>query len=393
MNDTGLMATYPEPPVTFVSGEGTVLVDDHGKRYLDFLCGLAVTSLGHARPEVAEAIARQAATLMHVSNLYGNELREQVAELLDDLLSEATGAHGKVFFCNSGAEANECALKLARRSAPDRHLVVTTLESFHGRTLATLAATGQPEKHRPFEPMPSGFISVPFGDIDAMLGQLETGVVAGVLVEVIQAEGGINVPPPGYLRALQEACRAAGALFMVDEIQTGLGRTGSWFAFQEEGLSPDVVTLAKALGNGMPVGACWAKDEVAIHFVPGDHGSTFGGQPLAMAAVKATLETMIELKAPELATVASEQLVSALRDLPGVEQVRGRGLLLGAQLRSPVAREVAARALELGLVVNPVRSDVIRLTPPLTVSSEEIQLAVERLGAALHEALGAEDGS
>jgi acetylornithine/succinyldiaminopimelate/putrescine aminotransferase len=387
MAASALMGTYADAPVTFVSGSGSWLVDDEGNEYLDFLCGLAVTSLGHARREVSDAIADQAATLMHVSNLFGSGQREEVAHLIDDLVFDATGRHGKVFFCNSGAEANECALKLARRASSDRYLVVTTLASFHGRTLATLAATGQPDKHAAFAPMPDGFTSVPFGDLAALEAALSSGQVAGVLFESIQAEGGVNTPPQGYLASLEALCRQAGALVMVDEIQTGLGRTGTWFAFEDEGLKPDVVTLAKSLGNGMPVGACWAAEEVAATFGVGDHGSTFGGQPLAMAAVKATLETLIEIDAPGLARRASEHLSSALSDLPGVVAIRGRGLLLGAQLAAPIAREAAARALEHGLVVNAVRPDVIRLTPPLTVSADEIDLAMERLKRSLHETL------
>ena len=383
-----LMGTYAEPPVTFVSGEGSWLVDENNMRYLDLLCGLAVTSLGHARPEVAQAIASQAARLNHVSNLFGNEVGPQVASLLDALLYGATGHHGKVFFGNSGAEANECALKLARRVAPGKHLVISTLDSFHGRTLATLTATGQPAKHTPFEPLPTGFAHVAYGDLGAAEAALASGEVAAVLVEVIQAEGGINVPPTGYLPALEAASRKAGALFMVDESQTGMARTGYWFAFQHEGLQPDVVTVAKALGNGMPVGACWARDEIAAAFRPGDHGSTFGGQPLAMAAAQATLETLSSLNAPDLAAVASAQLVPALSALEGVVEVRGRGLLLGVVLDAPIAAEVTRAGLAHGIIVNAVRPDVVRMTPPLTISTEEIDEAVLRFAKALLDVRG-----
>lgn len=384
---TTLMSTYPEPSVTFVKGSGTVLVDDHGKEYLDFLCGLAVTSLGHARPEVVDAIAAQAATLSHVSNLYDTTLRHDVAGIVDDLVSAATGSHGRVFFANSGAEANECALKLARKARPGRYVVISTLSSFHGRTMATLAATGQPEKHLAFQPLPPGFVHVPFGDLDAAQAALQAHEVAGVLVECIQAEGGINVPPPGYLPGLERATREAGALFMVDEVQSGLGRTGQWFAFEDEGLSPDVVTLAKSLGNGMPVGACWARADVAEAFQPGDHGSTFGGQPLAMAATRATLETMVALDAPRLANEASQPLVAGLLDIPGIEAVRGRGLLLGAALAMPIAIQVASAALRHGLVVNAVRPDTVRITPPLTIKPEEISEGLVRLNAAMQDAM------
>jgi acetylornithine/N-succinyldiaminopimelate aminotransferase len=381
-----LMATYAEPPVTFVAGEGSWLVDEHGTRYLDLLCGLAVTSLGHARPEVTRALCEQAGRLNHVSNLFGNAVGPEVADLLDGLLSEATGRHGKVFFANSGAEANECALKLARRVAPGRHLVVSTLDSFHGRTLATLTATGQPSKHAPFEPLPTGFVHVPFGDLEAAEALLADGQVAAVLVEAIQAEGGINVPQPGYLLGLQEACRRAGALFMLDEVQSGMGRTGRWFAFEHEGLAPDVVTMAKALGNGVPVGACWAVEEVAAAFGPGDHGSTFGGQPLAMAAARATLQTMMALDAPARATEAGGRLRDGLGALEGVVGVRGRGLLLGAVLESPIAPEVVRHGLTEGIVVNAVRPDVVRLTPPLTITAQEADEGIARFARALRTA-------
>ena len=379
------MRTYAEPPVTFVRGEGTWLFDDAGADYVDLLCGLAVTSLGHARPEVVQAVSEQVATLSHVSNLFGNELGPEVASLLDEMLFRSGGRHGRVFFGNSGAEANECALKLARRVTPGRHLVVSTLESFHGRTLATLTATGQPAKHVAFEPLPTGFSHVPFGDLAAAESALSGGDVAAVLVEVIQAEGGVNDPPPGYLPALEAACRRAGALFMVDEIQTGLGRTGRWFAFEAEGLHPDVVTMAKALGNGMPVGACWAVQEVADAFGPGDHGSTFGGQPLAMSAALATLQTMLEIDAPALARASSSRLSAGLLALDGVESIRGRGLLLGAVLDRPIAVAVAEAALRHGAIVNAVRPDVIRFTPPLTISEAELDEGLARFAAALRD--------
>jgi predicted acetylornithine/succinylornithine family transaminase len=384
-NSDALMRTYAAPPRTFVRGEGSWLYDADDVPYLDMLCGLAVTSLGHARPEVVQAVSEQVATLSHLSNLFGNEVGPEVASLLDELLARATGHHGRVFFSNSGAEANECALKLARRVTTGKHLVVATLDSFHGRTLATLTATGQPAKHAPFEPLPTGFTHVSFGDLDQVQRVLANGDVAAVLVEIIQAEGGVNEAPPGYLPSLEAACREAGALFMVDEIQTGLGRTGRWFAFEHEGLAPDVVTIAKALGNGMPVGACWARTEVADAFVPGDHGSTFGGQPLAMAAALATLRTMLSIDAPQCAQRASEHLVARLSDLEGVVRIRGKGLLLGVVLDQPVAAAVVSHALSHGLIINAVRPDVVRFTPPITVSADEINEAVVRFGASLAE--------
>ena len=381
---SALMRTYAEPPVTFVRGEGTQLFDREGRRYLDFITGLAVVSLGHAHPEVAEAIARQARTLSHVSNLYGNELAPEVAATIDRLIGGGTRrAGGQIFFTNSGAEANECALKLARRWAgPGRHVVVSTLGSFHGRTLATLTATGQPEKHVPFLPLPEGFVHVPYDDLPALDEALDPDTVAAVLVEPVQGEGGVVVPSSDYLSGVRDLCTERGVLLMVDEVQTGFGRTGRWFGFQEQGVEPDVVTMAKALGNGMPVGACWARAEVAAAFGPGDHGSTFGGQPLALAAVRATLEVMEREDVPARARRAGARLAAGLERLPGVSSVRGRGLLLAAVLRVP-ASEVVAGALAEGLAVNPVRPDTIRLAPPLLVSDAEIDEALAVLGRVL----------
>ncbi|MGH9182826.1 MAG: aspartate aminotransferase family protein, partial [Acidimicrobiales bacterium] len=274
------MPTYPDPPVTFVRGRGTELWDDGGRRYLDFLSGLGVTSLGHAHPAVAGAVAAQARTLLHVSNLYGTEVGPEVARTLDRLL----GGGGQVFFSNSGAEANECALKLARRwGGRGRHVVVSAYGSFHGRTLATLHATGQPARHELFWPLPEGFRHVAWCDLDALAAALGPGVAA-VLLEPVLGEGGVWPATREYFEGARRLCDEAGVLLIVDEVQTGLGRTGRWFGFQHFGVRPDVVTVAKALGNGVPVGACWARAEVAAAFHPGDHGTTFGGQPLAAAA-------------------------------------------------------------------------------------------------------------
>ncbi|MBO0748523.1 MAG: aminotransferase class III-fold pyridoxal phosphate-dependent enzyme, partial [Acidimicrobiaceae bacterium] len=282
------MPTYAPPKVTFVRGEGTLLWDDAGREYLDFLCGLAVTSLGHAHPAVADALCTQARTLLHVSNLFGTEPQREVAGTLDRLL----GGGGKVFFTNSGAEANECAIKVARKwGGHGRYGIVSAYGSFHGRTLATLHATGQPAKHEPFQPLPEGFRHVAWDDPAALEAAIDPSVV-GVLLEPLQGEGGVNPASPGYFRAVRELCDERGLLMIVDEVQTGLGRTGEWFGFQHYGVVPDVVTVAKALGNGVPIGACWARDEVADAFVPGDHGTTFGGQPLAASAARAVLAVM-----------------------------------------------------------------------------------------------------
>jgi len=385
------MRTYAEPPVTFVRGEGTVLFDTEGRAYLDFITGLAVVSLGHAHPAVAEAVATQAATLCHVSNLYGNTVAPEVARTLDRLLNGGSGqAGGQVFFCNSGAEANECALKLARRWAGDgRHVVISAENAFHGRTLATLTATGQPDKQAPFRPLPEGFVHVPYDDVTALDKALDAGTVAAVLLEPLQGEGGVVVPSSDYLGAVRALCTERNALLMVDEVQTGLGRTGHWFAFQAQGLEPDVVTMAKALGNGMPVGACWARAEVAAAFGPGDHGSTFGGQPLALAAARATLATMEAEDVCGRARRAGAGLAAGLQRLPRVTAVRGAGLLLAAQLDAPVAKEVAAGALAAGLLVNAVRPDAVRLAPPLLVTDAQIEEALGILGGVLADEPGA----
>jgi acetylornithine/N-succinyldiaminopimelate aminotransferase len=382
---SALMRTYPEPPRTFVSGEGSWLVDDAGRRYLDCVSGLAVTSLGHSHPAVAQAVAAQAATLSHVSNLYGNELAPEVAVTLDRLVGGGSvGAGGQVFFCNSGAEANECALKLARRWAgPGRYVVVSAFDSFHGRTLATLTATGQPAKHAGFEPLPAGFTHVPYDDLGALKGALGASSVAGVLLEPILGEGGVRPPSSDYLAGVRALCSEYGALLMVDEIQTGLGRTGHWFAFQASPLEPDVVTMAKALGNGMPVGACWARAEVAAAFGPGDHATTFGGQPLAMAAVRATLSVMEANDVCGRARHAGARLATGLATMPSVTEVRGAGLLLAIALDGPLAARVVDAALDEGLLVNAVRPDAVRLAPSLLISDDEVDEAVSRLRRAV----------
>lgn len=379
-----VMQTYARLPVAFVRGEGTVLWDSEGRRYLDFLSGLAVTSLGHAHPEVAAAIAEQAQTLLHVSNLYYNDLQPRLAERLDGLL----GGDGRVFFANSGAEANECAIKLARRhgqthGGPARHEIVAAYGSFHGRTLASLAATGQPQKHEAFQPLPPGFRHVPFGDLDALAGALDERACA-VLVEAVQGEGGVQPAPEGYLEGLRALCDEREALLIVDEVQTGLGRTGRWFGFEHSGIRPDIVTLAKALGNGVPIGACWARTDVAGAFSAGDHATTFGGQPLAVSAALAVLDVMVREDAPRRAAAAGRRLADALESLPAVASVRGRGLLLAAELVPGLAAPVVARAcLDAGLVVNAVTPSALRFAPSLLVTDVEIDEAVAVLGSVL----------
>jgi len=374
-----LMTTYPPPPVVFVRGEGSRLWDDGGRAYLDFVGGLAVTSLGHSHPAVAEALATQARTLLHVSNLYGTTIGPEVATTLDRLV----GGGGRVFFANSGAEANECAIKLARKwGGYGRHVVVSVYGSFHGRTLATLHATGQPSKHEAFQPLPEGFRHVAWGDIDALTGAIDPSVAA-VLVETVQGEGGVHPLPPGYLAALRRLCDERDVLLMIDEVQTGLGRTGRWFGFAHYDVRPDVVTMAKALGNGVPIGACWARAAVADAFAPGDHATTFGGQPLATAAARAVLAVMEAEDVPARATRAGARLRAALEALPQVDHVRGQGLLLAAELASLPAAPVAVAALKSGLLVNPVTPTALRLAPSLLVSDAEIDEAVSILTAVL----------
>jgi acetylornithine/N-succinyldiaminopimelate aminotransferase len=383
-----LMNTYPPQPVTFVRGEGTLLFDIDGNRYLDFLSGLAVTSLGHSHPAVADAVAEQARTLLHVSNLYGTTVGPDVAATLDRLIGGAASVaerkHGKVFFCNSGAEANECAIKLARKwGGHGKYAVVSAYGSFHGRTLATLHATGQPQKHEVFQPLPEGFRHVAWDDLDALEAAIDP-TVAAILLEPVQGEGGVNPATPEYFQGVRRLADERGVLFMVDEVQTGLGRTGKWFGFQHFGVEPDVVTMAKALGNGVPIGACWARATVADAFQPGDHATTFGGQPLATAAARAVLAVMEAEDIPARAERAGKRLGDALAALPGVANVRGLGLLLAVELASAgTAKTAAANALAAGLVVNPVTDSALRLAPPLTVSDDEIDEAVAILGKVL----------
>ena len=413
-----LMSNYGAPLLTLVKGEGTEVWDNQGRRYLDFLCGLAVTSLGHSHPVVTEAICEQAGTLMHVSNLYNTLPGPEVAISLDRLIqsypAEAVAAateradgaagpsgvdptlvtqspskqRGQVLFQNSGAEANEAAIKLARKyNGRGRHVVLSAMRSFHGRTLATLHATGQPEKHEMFQPLPEGFRHAAYDDVAAMEAALDP-TVGAILVEAIQGEGGVNTPNANYLRDLRSLCDEREVLLILDEIQTGMARTGAWFGFQHAGILPDIVTMAKGLGNGMPIGAVWAKREVAEVFTPGDHGSTFAGQPVAAAAARATIAVMEQMDAPAAATERGAELTAALLALDGVESVRGSGLLLAAELNDAglsgrAAGEVAALCATNGVLVNGVTKTALRFAPPITVSSGEIEEAIRKIDAAL----------
>lgn len=377
-----VMQTYGRTPVEFVSGEGSWLTDSEGKRYLDCLTGLAVVSVGHANPAVAGAVADQMATLVHVSNFFYTEPMVELAERLNRL-----SGLDRVFFANCGATANEAAIKLARRWGQRRrgtecHEVLSLLDSFHGRTLATLAATGQETKQAVFRPLPPGFSQVPRGDIEALEARVGPGTAA-VMIETTQGEGGVVPLDTAYLAEVRRLCDEREVLLIVDDVQTGVGRTGSWFSWQQLGFEPDIATTAKALANGLPLGVAMAREDVATAFEKGDHATTFGGGPVVCRAALAVLD---EIEGRDLltnTTERSQQFRDELTSLDGVTEVRGRGLLLAAVLETDRASEVAARCLDEGLVVNAVQPDAIRFAPPLTISPDEVTTAVSRLGAAL----------
>jgi acetylornithine/N-succinyldiaminopimelate aminotransferase len=377
---TALMETYARLPVTFARGEGAYLWDDAGKRYLDALTGLAVTGLGHAHPRVTAAITAQARSLLHTSNLYRIEAQEQLAARLTRL-----SGMDRAFFCNSGAEANEAAIKIARLYGHKRdnrmpHVIVVE-NSFHGRTLGTLTATGNRKVQAGFEPLLTGFVRAPFDDVQAIetIAENNESVVA-ILVEPIQGEAGIVVPEAGYLTALRRICDEREWLLMLDEVQTGNGRTGRYFAYQHEGILPDVVTTAKGLGNGVPIGVCLARGAAAQVFRPGNHGSTFGGNPLACAAGIAVLDTLEKDGLIDRAAALGERMLRRLRAaLAGdnrVVDVRGRGLMIGLELSTPCG-ELVTRALSKGLLINVTHERVVRLLPPLILSDAEADAIVD----------------
>jgi len=373
------MNTYNRQPVAFVRGEGAYLWDEAGKRYLDAVAGVAVNALGHAHPRLVKAVSEQAASLIHSSNLY-RVLRQE--ELADKLC--ALSGMDKAFFCNSGCEANEAAIKLARLHGHNKGIEVPTIivmeKAFHGRTMATLTATGSRKIQAGFEPLLSGFARVPFNDLEAIrhVAEHNKSVVA-VLIETVQGEGGINVLPSGYLAALRKICDAHGWLLMLDEVQTGIGRTGAWFGFQHSGVMPDVMALAKGLGAGVPIGACLARGAAADVFQPGNHGSTFGGNPLACAAALATLEAIEEEKLLDNARVRGEAIRSGLRStlagVHGVVDIRGEGMMIGIELDRPCG-ELVAVARDAGVLINVTADAVIRLVPPLIYGAAEVDALV-----------------
>ena len=387
MTSSHLMRADARQPVSFVRGSGARLWDDQGTEYLDAIAGVAVTSLGHAHPEIAAVIAEQAATLLHTSNVFRIEWQEQLGERLCAL----TGME-QAFFCNSGAEANEAALKLARLHAQRRGIAAPRIlvmdNGFHGRTLATLSASGNPAKQSGFAPLLPGFVRLPYDDMDALrAAAAQSPDIVAVLIEPVQGEGGIRVAGIDYLRALRQLCDAQGWLLMLDEIQTGLGLTGAWFAHQHAGIEPDVMTLAKALGNGFPIGACLARGAAADLFSPGQHGSTFGGNPLACRVGCSVLDIMAREQLPRRAAVLGARLLAGLRralaDHPRGLAIRGQGLMVGVELDRPCT-ELVGRALEeQQLLITVTQGSVIRLLPPLICDERQIDAIVARLARLL----------
>jgi predicted acetylornithine/succinylornithine family transaminase len=386
LNDAHVINTYGARKLAIVRGEGARLWDADGREYLDFFAGIAVCNLGHCHPGVTEAICRQAATLVHVSNLYYIEPQARLAELLS-----RNSFADRWFFCNGGAEANEAAIKIARRfwaeQGTPRPGVVTAEHSFHGRTLATITATGQPKYQKGFEPLLPGVSYVPYDDLAALEAAL-TPEVGLVLLEPIQGEGGVRVPAPGYLRGVRELCDRTDALLAFDEVQTGLGRTGTLFAYEHEGVTPDIMTLAKGLGNGVPIGAMGCTERVSAGFAPGSHAATFGGNPLSTAAAVATMEALTAPGFVGAAAAKGERLFAALRVLaakhPKIVEVRGRGLMVGIECADPVTPAISA-LLDAGIICGPAGPNVVRFLPPLIVSEGDIDHAVNALDRVLGE--------
>lgn len=378
LGDKYLMRNVGRLQLAPVRGEGALMWDADGKEYLDFVSGIAVNNLGHCHPEVVDAICRQANKFIHCSNLYYIEPQVLLAKLLAE-----NSAMDKAFFCNSGAEANEAAIKLARKYAKIKHgtekvEIVTALNSFHGRTLAAITATGQPKYQKGFEPLPGGFKYVPFNDLDA-LEQAVGPATCAVMLEPVQGEGGVNVASRYYLEGVQMLCREHGALLIFDEVQTGLGRTGRFLACQHYGIAPDILTLAKALGGGFPIGATLATDDVAAAFQPGDHASTFGGNPLACAAALAAVDLLTTGGVVENAAAVGAYMYDQLVELAGrydyVKEVRGLGLLLGIELHLE-GKDIVDGCREKGLLINCVNNNVLRFIPPLTITRQDVNRAV-----------------
>jgi acetylornithine/N-succinyldiaminopimelate aminotransferase len=369
---------YGVPAISLVKGKGLYVWDESGKKYLDFLGGIAANILGHADPAVVKAVSSQIRTLGHISNFYSHPQGIALAEKLQELV----GHQSKVFFCNSGAEANEAALKISRLTGRNR--IISTEGSFHGRTMGALSLTGQPAKRAPFIPLLRGVKFLPYGDIRSMERSISARI-AMVILEPIQGENGVVPPPPGYLRAVRDLCTKHGVLLCIDAVQTGMGRTGSWFGYESEGIVPDIITMAKGLGGGLPLGAMITVGNDVPHFSPGQHGSTFGGNPVSASAGLASIR-VIEKKQLMKSTLLMEKSIRrALMKMEGILEVRGRGLLLGIVLKENIANELVALCLHNGLLVNATSANVIRIAPALTVSQVHIQEFAKKFALSLKE--------
>jgi acetylornithine aminotransferase len=378
--DDVMMTNYGTPSRTFVSAKGCVLKDDEGKSYLDFLAGIATNVLGHGHPSVIKAVTKQISTMAHVSNFFAHPQGLLLASRLQNMTGDSSA---RVFFCNSGAEANEAALKISRRTGRSR--IVAAQGSFHGRTMGALSMTGQPSKREPFAPLLKGVTHVPYGDLSAM-SRAVSKKTAMVIIEPIMGEAGVITPDDGYLSGLRDICDRVGALLVFDCVQTGIGRTGQWFGFEHEKVQPDVITLAKGLGGGLPLGATIALGSAAQLLQPGDHGTTFGGNPVACAAANAVLDVIESKKLMQSAKTFEKRIKKSLSNVPGVTKVRGRGLLLGIELSTPNAKKIAAAMLEAGVIVNAANDQTIRIAPPLIVTSAQIDKFLATLKKVLKEA-------
>lgn len=374
-----LQSNYGTPVLELVSGKGATVIDSKGDQYLDFLAGIATNVLGHAHPAIVKAVTKQISTLGHVSNFYAHP---NVLALSEKLVKLTGDKSARVFFCNSGAEANEAALKLSRKTGRTR--IVATKDSFHGRTMGALSLTGQPTKSEAFKPLIKGITHLPYGDMGAMLKKVNKKT-AMVIVEPIMGEAGVIVPPHGYLQALRELCDETGALLVFDCVQTGMGRTGDWFGYEYSGIKPDVITLAKGLGGGLPLGAMIALGGAAELFEPGDHGSTFGGNPIATAAGIAVIDTIEKTKLLKRVGEVGLELMADLALIEGVKSVRGAGLLIGVEFSAPIAKKVAAQCQKNGVLVNGNSETVIRIAPPLIITDRDISKFLKVFTESVHE--------
>jgi len=386
--DENIMNTYKRFPIVLVKGLGVKVWDVNGKEYLDFVSGIAVCSLGHSHPHVIAAVKEQLDKLTHVSNLYYTQPQTQLAKLLVE-----NSFADKVFFCNSGAEANEAAIKLARKYAhenmgPDKYELITMKDSFHGRTMATITATGQEKFQFGFTPLLAGFTYVPFNDLQALEARI-SNKTCGIMLEPIQGEGGVNIPDDNYLASVREICDRHGILLIVDEVQTGMGRTGKLFAYEHSGIKPDIMTLAKALGNGLPIGAMLATDKIAKAFVPGNHASTFGGNPLATVAANATIETMLQEGILENCRKMGDYFLSQLKKLQQkhhniIKEVRGKGLMLAAKLDIE-GGDIVNECLKRGLLINSTGGTTLRFVPPLIITTQDVDQVIKMLDEVMED--------